>query len=318
MTARKYPCGVVRIQPHTPDKPEVLAIAAALGVERHQAFGAICHCWCWFASHTGDGVAIGVTPALLDQCLGRPGLAEAMMDVGWLVYQGGSLSIPDFDSHCESRQGARTADERRSQRLAEARSRNTTAERESKTSPDSAPGLGSQVELGRCTSRADALAMVGPRTGPIMDRQRDRVRPRDGTAGGTDNGPSPPHTPLPVTGTGKDRDLKTPVSGTGTGIDGQSLLRRVRIGDLRSTANLWNLANALAAQNPLPGLGTDERSFLLLVGAAERSLEVGDQPERMFAALVGRQQWEKISNEQEERAIRRIAEWRRQAREDVE
>jgi hypothetical protein len=59
--------------------------------------------WCLFDAHSTDGRLDGYTPETLDDHLRWPGFAAAMIAVRWLVFveddSGGSLALPEFDTH---------------------------------------------------------------------------------------------------------------------------------------------------------------------------------------------------------------------------
>ncbi len=85
----------------TPEKPEVLAITIAMGWEDPDlTVGKLLKVWRWFDSHSVNGNASSVTPALLDRIIGVTGITKAIIDVGWLVaLDGGGLSISKFENH---------------------------------------------------------------------------------------------------------------------------------------------------------------------------------------------------------------------------
>jgi hypothetical protein len=89
----------MKVECDTPDKPEVLAIAHALGVDPDDAFGKCFRCWRWFDKHTESGNARGVSKALLDRQLGVSGLCGAMESVGWLIVSDNGICLPNFDRH---------------------------------------------------------------------------------------------------------------------------------------------------------------------------------------------------------------------------
>ena len=61
----------------TPEKPEVLAITAAMGWDDPDlTVGKLFRLWRWFDQHTTDGNAVRVTSALLDRVLGVAGFVE--------------------------------------------------------------------------------------------------------------------------------------------------------------------------------------------------------------------------------------------------
>ncbi len=84
----------------TPEKPEVLAIAIALGFDDPDlVVGKLLKVWRWFDQHTVEGNANGVTAALLDRMIGVPGMCAAMASVGWLVVSETGLELPNFERH---------------------------------------------------------------------------------------------------------------------------------------------------------------------------------------------------------------------------
>lgn len=91
----------IKMEVATPDKPEVLAIAARMGwSDPDYAVGKLFRVWRWFDQQTKDGNAPGVTSALLDCIAGVTGFADAMQTVGWLVVDKDGIRLPGFDRHC--------------------------------------------------------------------------------------------------------------------------------------------------------------------------------------------------------------------------
>lgn len=89
----------LKIESHTPDKPEVSGIADILGIPPCHAFGALFVIWRWFDQQTVDGNAPYVTKTTVDRISGVPGFANAMEKVGWLDASDGSLRLPNFHRH---------------------------------------------------------------------------------------------------------------------------------------------------------------------------------------------------------------------------
>lgn len=84
----------------TPDKPEVLAITAALGWDDPDlTVGKLFKLWRWFDQQTVDGNAARVTPALLDRVVGVTGFVQAVADEGWLTIASDGISLSNFDRH---------------------------------------------------------------------------------------------------------------------------------------------------------------------------------------------------------------------------
>lgn len=81
------------------EKPEVAAIAAALGLDTDTVVGKLLRVWRWFDKHTHDGCA-NVALEFHDRIAGHVGFARAMQNSGWLVVRkSGRSSVPNFDRH---------------------------------------------------------------------------------------------------------------------------------------------------------------------------------------------------------------------------
>lgn len=89
----------IKLQKDTPDKPEVLAIAARMNLDQDAVVGKLVRIWSWFDTHTVDGNAISVTFSFLDRLTGVTGFAEQVALVGWLEQNGHELTLPNFDYH---------------------------------------------------------------------------------------------------------------------------------------------------------------------------------------------------------------------------
>jgi len=84
----------------TPDKPEVLAITAAMGWDDPDlTVGKLFRLWRWFDQHTTDGNAESVTAALLDRVVGVSGFVAAVAKVRWLSITDEGISLTNFDKH---------------------------------------------------------------------------------------------------------------------------------------------------------------------------------------------------------------------------
>jgi len=89
----------LKFEKATPDKPEVFAIASALGIDPDAVVGKLLRVWIWFDTHTTDGNARSVTLALLDRISGVSGFAAAMQSVSWLESDSSGVRLPQFDRH---------------------------------------------------------------------------------------------------------------------------------------------------------------------------------------------------------------------------
>lgn len=89
----------LKFEKDTPNKPEVFAIAAALGITRDDAVGKLIRLWAWFDSHTVKGNAPRVTALQLDEVVGVTGFIAAMAVEGWAQIDGTGITLPNFDRH---------------------------------------------------------------------------------------------------------------------------------------------------------------------------------------------------------------------------
>jgi len=89
----------IKVEKNTARKPEVLRIAAALGIHPDEAFGLCFRFWCWCDDHLESANAAGVSNVLVDALVERKGFADALISVGWLRAREGSLEIPNMDRH---------------------------------------------------------------------------------------------------------------------------------------------------------------------------------------------------------------------------
>ena len=84
----------------TPEKPEVFAMATELGIDPDAVVGKLMRVWSWFDTHTTDGNAASVTPALLDRIAGVTGFVVSMSNCGWISIEKHGCVLPNFSRHC--------------------------------------------------------------------------------------------------------------------------------------------------------------------------------------------------------------------------
>lgn len=89
----------IKFESTTPDKPEVVRIAAILGIDQDAVVGKLLRFWVWADQNSVDGNGVTVTSAFLDRLTFCPGFASAMRDVSWLEGGDGNLSLPNFGLH---------------------------------------------------------------------------------------------------------------------------------------------------------------------------------------------------------------------------
>jgi hypothetical protein len=89
----------IKIEHALPDKPEVMDMAAILGIDADAVVGKLIRVWTWFDNHTVNGNAPVTVRALLDRYTGVSNFILTMQDVGWISEQDGLLTISHFDRH---------------------------------------------------------------------------------------------------------------------------------------------------------------------------------------------------------------------------
>ena len=89
----------IKIEHAMPDKPEVVEMAASLGIDQDTVTGKVLRLWIWADQQTETGNALSVTETFIDRHTFCPGLAAALRKVGWLTGREGHLSIPNFSRH---------------------------------------------------------------------------------------------------------------------------------------------------------------------------------------------------------------------------
>lgn len=98
--------------------PKVVRMASALKADRLRIVGGLHSAWCLFDVHSVDGFLDGYSADTLDDLIGFPGFARAMIAVGWLEEEGESLVMPRFDAHNgqSAKRRAQDADRKRERR----------------------------------------------------------------------------------------------------------------------------------------------------------------------------------------------------------
>lgn len=98
----------LKVEEVMPDKPEVFAIAARLDIDPDAVAGKLIRVWSWASRNChGDGVTKTSSKRAIDRSAGVDGFADAMVEVGWLVASGDTLTFTNFDRH-----NSKTAKER--------------------------------------------------------------------------------------------------------------------------------------------------------------------------------------------------------------
>jgi len=89
----------IKFESATPDKPEVWSIAASLSIDPDAVVGKLLRVWGWFDQQTENGNAPSVSKMLLDRLVGVSGFCNSVINAGWMLDDGVSITLPHFDRH---------------------------------------------------------------------------------------------------------------------------------------------------------------------------------------------------------------------------
>jgi hypothetical protein len=81
------------------DDPAVFRMAELLSIDELHVIGCLFCFWAWADKHAVDGRVDGATTRLVDKVSMRPGIADALVAVGWLSFDDSGLQIPNFERH---------------------------------------------------------------------------------------------------------------------------------------------------------------------------------------------------------------------------
>ena len=117
----------IKIEHALPDKPEVMEMAAILGIDPDAVVGKLIRVWLWFDTHTDNGSAPVTVSALLNRYTCVTNFIEAMQKVGWLSIDKERLSIIGFDRHNGASAKSRANCNRRVAKLRDKKSKSVTS-----------------------------------------------------------------------------------------------------------------------------------------------------------------------------------------------
>jgi hypothetical protein len=89
----------IKMRTDLAEDPAVIGVAEILGIHEDLVVGKLHKFWSWANRQTTDGNADGVTYSWLDRYLDCSGFCEALEEHGWLMHDGATVSIPNFDRH---------------------------------------------------------------------------------------------------------------------------------------------------------------------------------------------------------------------------
>lgn len=89
----------IKIETHTPHKPEICAIASSLRMDPDTVMGKLVRLWSWAEMNVGNDNVARVTIEFLDMMIGRKGFSAALERAGWLKQCDEGLIFPNFSRH---------------------------------------------------------------------------------------------------------------------------------------------------------------------------------------------------------------------------
>lgn len=90
----------IKMRVDLPSHPKVVRILSATKSDKFCVVGGLHAVWSVFDTHSIDGRLEGYTPETMDHIIGWEGFSGALINVGWLEYDGNeTLAMPDFDVH---------------------------------------------------------------------------------------------------------------------------------------------------------------------------------------------------------------------------
>lgn len=89
----------IKIEHTTPDKPEIISMAADLGIDQDAVCGKCIRLWIWADQNVIEGEPLPVNDSFIDRLVHHPGFSAALRKVCWLLDRSGRLVIPNFERH---------------------------------------------------------------------------------------------------------------------------------------------------------------------------------------------------------------------------
>ena len=90
----------IKIEHALPGKPEVMELARILAIDEMAVVGHLVCFWSWVDQNLSpDCPATNGTKKGLDRVACRDGFVDAMVQVGWLTFDGQKVQIPNYDHH---------------------------------------------------------------------------------------------------------------------------------------------------------------------------------------------------------------------------
>ena len=123
----------IKIEQGTPDKTEMVRMAALLKIDQDAVVGKLLRLWLWADQNTVDGAEMAVNAAFIDRLTNRRGFAAALRAAGWLHGEDDALTFVNFTRHNGTTAKARAMENRKK---ASQRERDETPPDDDNSPPD--------------------------------------------------------------------------------------------------------------------------------------------------------------------------------------
>jgi len=110
----------LKVQKHTPDKPEIRHMARRCGCSIGEAFLAWFRVYTYFDETTEDGDVPFFTPDDVDDIGKLPGLGNSMAEVGWVLFDAGGCTVVKWERHNGASAKRRAVEAERQARIRDA------------------------------------------------------------------------------------------------------------------------------------------------------------------------------------------------------
>src|SRR5687768_9618905 len=104
-------------------KPEVIAMASILGIDRYAVAGRLLAFWAWADTQTINGTIHHVNSEFIDAHFAQNCFSKSMTQVGWLHIYDDRIVIPNFKRHNGKSAKKRALQQRRASRFRNAKKR---------------------------------------------------------------------------------------------------------------------------------------------------------------------------------------------------
>ncbi len=104
----------IKVEHSLPNKPEVMKLATYLGINEMAVVGHLVLFWSWVDTNMSpECPVVNGTKSGLDRVAGRDGFVDAMQKVGWLFFEDGKVSIPNYEHHLSKSAKTRASEARK-------------------------------------------------------------------------------------------------------------------------------------------------------------------------------------------------------------